>query len=101
MIVYGSQETGTNVSVSFGLDISDGEWHRLGFSIKGDAVTLILDCNYQLTKELKRNLSAPISTSGIIIVGEKLYDKNLYFVSVTLYEETRRFKRLKIDRIYF
>jgi len=56
-------------------------WHRLGFSIKGDAATLILDCEKQITKELVRQTTSKISTTGIILIGQQLLDDLLYTVS--------------------
>jgi hypothetical protein len=58
-------------------------WHRLGFSIKGDAATLILDCKKQITKELVRQATSKISTTGIILIGQQLLDDILYTVSNT------------------
>lgn len=72
--------------ISFGVDISDGKWHRLGFSIKGDAVTLIVDCVSQITKELRRNLLETVSDSGIVIIGQQLVDGNVYLVGRTILE---------------
>lgn len=82
-VLYGipNTENESRTPISFGVDVSDGKWHRLGLSIKGDAITLIADCNFQVTKELRRDLSTPISTSGIIIIGQQLLDDNVYVVS--------------------
>jgi len=67
---YSTSPDVKNEPISFGVDVSDGEWHRLGVSIKGDAVTIILDCNRQITKKLQRNLEKMIA--GILIIGQQL-----------------------------
>jgi hypothetical protein len=56
-------------------------WHRLGFSVKGDAATLILDCKKQITRELVRQTTSKISTTGIVLIGQQLLDDVLYTVS--------------------
>jgi len=67
---YSTSPDDKNEPISFGVDVSDGQWHRLGVSIKGDAVTIILDCNRQITKKLQRNLEKMIA--GILIIGQQL-----------------------------
>lgn len=57
-------------------------WHKLSFSIKGNSVTMILDCSQQITQELKRNTT--ISNSGIVMVGQQL-DETSYLVSFLYY----------------
>lgn len=52
-------------------------WHQVLFSIKGNSVTMILDCDTQDTQELKRNMT--ISNSGIVIIGQQL-DETFYLV---------------------
>lgn len=66
--------------ISFGLNIADGKWHRLGFSIKGNTIVLFADCTQQITRELKRNNQIPISNDGILIIGQQLMDANLFLV---------------------
>lgn len=57
--------------------ICNFRWHKLLFSIKGNSVTMILDCDKQITKELKRNTT--ISNSGIVMIGQQL-DETFYLV---------------------
>lgn len=54
-------------------------WHKLLFSIKGNSVTMILDCDTQFTQELKRN--STISKTGIMIIGQQL-DETFYLVFI-------------------
>lgn len=80
-LYYSTTPDDEDKPISFGIDISDGKWHRLGISIKGDTVTLIFDCTQQISKELSRNLDETISVSGIIIIGQQIVDGNMYMVS--------------------
>lgn len=80
-LYYSTTPEDDDTPISFGVDISDGKWHRLGISIKGDAVTLMVDCTKQVTKELRRNIQETISVSGIIIIGQQLVDGNVYLVN--------------------
>ncbi|CAG2061642.1 unnamed protein product, partial [Timema podura] len=68
----------TENTLSFGVNISNGEWHRLAFSVKGDAVTLILDCKKQITKALPREPGSNLNTAGIILIGQQLLDEGFY-----------------------
>lgn len=68
--------------ISFGEDISDGEWHRLSLSVKGNTVTLLLDCKREITKELKRNISESINVNGIVIIGQQLMEENIFLVKL-------------------
>lgn len=80
-LFYNTNPDNENKPISFGVDISDGKWHRLGVSVKGNAVTIILDCGRQITKELRRSKKETISSSGIIIIGQQFIDGTLYLVN--------------------
>lgn len=54
-------------------------WHRLGISIKGNVVTLIKDCEQQVTRPLPRQ-GQKLSSSGIILIGQQLLDESFYSV---------------------
>jgi collagen type V/XI/XXIV/XXVII alpha len=78
---YRTNSDDEDVPVSFDINISDKEWHRLGISVKGDAVTIILDCDRQITRELRRSRKNTISVTGFVIIGQQLLDSNnLYLV---------------------
>lgn len=66
--LYNTNAEEKDDAISFGVDISDGEWHRLGISIKGDAVTIILDCDRHITKKLQRSREKTIT--GIFMIGQ-------------------------------
>lgn len=80
-LYYSTTPDDEDKPISFGINISDGKWHRLGISIKGDTVTLILDCAQQISKELRRNQGETISVTGIIIIGQQIVEGNVYLVS--------------------
>lgn len=56
-------------------------WHRLGFSVKGDSVTLVLDCKKHINYALNRG-AARVSTSGIILIGQQLLDEGFFTVRI-------------------
>lgn len=76
-ILYGIDSDDEKASISFGIDISDNKWHRLGISIKGDSVTIILDCDRHITKKLQRNQE---KITGIVMIRQQL-NSDLYLVS--------------------
>lgn len=57
----------------------NSRWHRLGISIKGNVVTLIKDCEQQVTRPLPRQ-GLKLSSSGIILIGQQLLDESFYSV---------------------
>lgn len=62
-------------------------WHHLAFSIKGDSVTLIPDCNETITKELARRSVSSISNDGVIAVGHSFGSEESFNVSkIILYK---------------
>uniref|UniRef100_A0A182Y5N5 LAM_G_DOMAIN domain-containing protein n=1 Tax=Anopheles stephensi TaxID=30069 RepID=A0A182Y5N5_ANOST len=65
--------------ISFGVSIDDGRWHRLGLSIKGNSVTLILDCSTQITRPLNRRDGVQLATDGLILTGLQLNEENGFF----------------------
>lgn len=71
--------------------ICNFRWHKLLFSIKGNSVTMILDCDVQVTKELKRNTT--ISNSGILMIGQQL-DETFYLVMLCLVMKFRCYNQL-------
>ena len=81
-LMYNTLPDETVEAISFDINVADGNWHRLGFSIKGDTVTLIADQDRQITRELRRDTRIPITTNGIVIIGQQLVDGNLYLVRI-------------------
>lgn len=65
--------------ISFGVSIDDERWHRLGVSVKGDSVTLIMDCNQQITRRLRREPGSVIATDGLVLTGVQLNEDDGFF----------------------
>lgn len=55
-------------------------WHRLAFSVKGDSVSLLLDCYETVTKQLTRE--SKMSNEGLVTLGHNLVDEEYFTVSV-------------------
>lgn len=55
-------------------------WHRLGISVKGDSMTLLVDCNRQITKSFHRTHDSRISTDGLILTGVPIQEEDGYYV---------------------
>lgn len=51
----------------------------MAFSIKGDSVTLIKDCNETTTKMLPRDRDSILSSEGVITIGFDLLDENGFY----------------------
>ncbi|CAN7992290.1 unnamed protein product, partial [Ixodes pacificus] len=58
----------------------DTAWHRLSLSVKGNSVTLVKDCAVRGTEAIDRSDEAVIDHSGIILIGQKFYDDEVYQV---------------------
>lgn len=53
--------------------------------MKGDSITLILDCDRQITKQLQREGSSKLATDGIILTGIQMAEEEGYFTVTILY----------------
>ncbi|KAG5880671.1 hypothetical protein JTB14_037568 [Gonioctena quinquepunctata] len=65
--------------ISFGISVDDGEWHRMAFSVKGDSITLMHDCNQTITKSLLRDSTSRLSNNGLINIGYQLAEEEGYY----------------------
>lgn len=65
--------------ITFDVDIDDNKWHRLAFSVKGDSVTLIVDCNEHYTTTLQREANSKLATDGLILIGVQLMEEASFF----------------------
>lgn len=54
----------------------------MAFSVKGDSVTLIKDCQDSITRKLDRESTSKISNEGLITVGKELIQEGFYNVSI-------------------
>ena len=65
--------------IDFGIGIDDNKWHRIGISVKGNSVTLLLDCVNKVVKRLEREIGKSIATDGLILTGLQLADDQGFF----------------------
>ncbi len=56
----------------------------MSFSVKGDSVTLIHECNETITKALERETSR-LNTNGITLIGFELTNEEYYNVTTLGY----------------
>lgn len=60
------------------INLSDGKWHRIAYSVDGKSVTLYLDCKKVQTLELMRGDDPVVSTDGVIVFGTRLLDEEVF-----------------------
>uniref|UniRef100_A0A8C9WRC2 Collagen, type V, alpha 3a n=1 Tax=Scleropages formosus TaxID=113540 RepID=A0A8C9WRC2_SCLFO len=60
------------------VNLSDGGWHRIAYSIQGKVVTLYLDCKKVQTLDLPRGDHPVISTDGVTMFGSRLLDNEVF-----------------------
>ncbi|KAB1261250.1 Collagen alpha-2 chain [Camelus dromedarius] len=61
-----------------GLSLADGKWHRVAVAVKGQSVTLIIDCKKRVTRPLPRNAQPVLDTLGVIIFGARILDEEVF-----------------------
>ncbi|XP_068575172.1 collagen alpha-1(XI) chain-like [Cebidichthys violaceus] len=60
------------------INLADGKWHRIAYSVQGKSVTLYLDCQRKETLDLLRGDNAVVSTEGVTVFGTRLLDKDVF-----------------------
>uniref|UniRef100_U3BXE9 Collagen alpha-2(XI) chain isoform 4 n=1 Tax=Callithrix jacchus TaxID=9483 RepID=U3BXE9_CALJA len=61
-----------------GLSLADGKWHRVAVAVKGQSVTLIVDCKKRVTRPLPRSARPVLDTHGVIIFGARILDEEVF-----------------------
>ncbi|XP_044930614.1 collagen alpha-2(XI) chain isoform X7 [Mustela nigripes] len=61
-----------------GLSLADGKWHRVAVAVKGQSVTLIVDCKKRVTRPLPRSARPLLDTHGVIIFGARILDEEVF-----------------------
>lgn len=56
-------------------------WHRVALSVKGDSVTLLVDCEIKETLPLDRKPGSTFNLAGAIVVGVQVTPDQYYEVS--------------------
>ncbi|KAL7851815.1 hypothetical protein SRHO_G00176000 [Serrasalmus rhombeus] len=60
------------------VNLADGKWHRLAYSVEGKKVTLYLDCRKVMTLDLPRGEDPKVSTEGVTVFGTRLLDEEVF-----------------------
>ncbi|KAK5884828.1 hypothetical protein CesoFtcFv8_018607 [Champsocephalus esox] len=60
------------------INLADGKWHRIAYSVQGKSVTLYLDCQRIETLDLLRGDDAVVSTEGVTVFGRRLLDEEVF-----------------------
>uniref|UniRef100_A0A665U5L5 Collagen, type V, alpha 3a n=1 Tax=Echeneis naucrates TaxID=173247 RepID=A0A665U5L5_ECHNA len=60
------------------INLADGKWHRIAYSVQGKSVTLYLDCQTVETLDLLRGDDAVVSTDGVTVFGTRLLDEEVF-----------------------
>lgn len=58
-------------------------WHRVAVAVKGQSVTLIVDCKKRVTRPLPRSARPLLDTHGVIIFGARILDEEVFEVTRT------------------
>jgi collagen type V/XI/XXIV/XXVII alpha len=56
-------------------------WHRVAVAVKGQSVTLIIDCKKRVTRPLSRSARPVLDTRGVVIFGARILDEEVFEVS--------------------
>lgn len=56
-------------------------WHRVAVAVKGQSVTLIIDCKKRVTRPLPRSAHPVLDTRGVIIFGARILDEEVFEVT--------------------
>ncbi|KAI5620898.1 collagen alpha-3(V) chain precursor [Silurus asotus] len=60
------------------INLADGKWHRIAYSVDGKTVTLYLDCKKVETLDLHRGDDPVVRTDGVTVFGTRLLDKDVF-----------------------
>ncbi|KAL6482537.1 hypothetical protein MHYP_G00106170 [Metynnis hypsauchen] len=60
------------------VNLADGKWHRLAYSVEGKKVTMYLDCRKVMTLDLPRGEDPKVSTEGVTVFGTRLLDEEVF-----------------------
>uniref|UniRef100_A0A665TRR7 Collagen, type V, alpha 3b n=1 Tax=Echeneis naucrates TaxID=173247 RepID=A0A665TRR7_ECHNA len=60
------------------INLADGKWHRIAYSVEGQSVTLYLDCAKLDTLDLLRGYDPHVSTDGVTVFGTRLLDEDVF-----------------------
>uniref|UniRef100_A0A8C4TJ57 Collagen alpha-1(XI) chain-like n=1 Tax=Erpetoichthys calabaricus TaxID=27687 RepID=A0A8C4TJ57_ERPCA len=64
------------------INLADGKWHRIAYSVEGKSVTLYLDCQKYQSHTLLRGDTPVLSTDGVTVFGTRLLDEEVFEVGM-------------------
>merc|ERR1739838_695540 len=59
------------------VDLNDGEWHRVAWSVYNENVQLWVDCNFVADLPMPRNMARRLSLGGVVVFGSQIGDSKL------------------------
>uniref|UniRef100_A0A3Q3G9M8 Thrombospondin-like N-terminal domain-containing protein n=1 Tax=Labrus bergylta TaxID=56723 RepID=A0A3Q3G9M8_9LABR len=62
------------------INLADGKWHRIAYSVQDKSVTMYLDCQRVESLKLLRGDNAVVSTEGVTVFGTRLLDEAVFEV---------------------
>ena len=65
-------------TVRFPVELSDGDWHYIGYSIDGSTITMYKDCDLTITKLLRKAKRPKTGPNSVITLGKSLKHNELY-----------------------
>merc|ERR1719288_496734 len=77
-LYYQGIQTSKRQIIKFGARLADGEWHRLGISVKGNSITAIVDCKKQQNREIARESGDTIASDGVILMAQEIEDNTFF-----------------------
>ena len=63
-------QPGQTMSPQFDIDLSDGAWHQMAFSVRGQTITLHVDCIAEIQQTLPRSRAAQLPLNTVLSVGK-------------------------------
>ena len=60
----------------------------MGVAVKGQSVTLIVDCKKRVTRPLPRSARPVLDTRGVIIFGARILDEEVFEVTRAVREQS-------------
>uniref|UniRef100_A0A670YUV9 Thrombospondin-like N-terminal domain-containing protein n=1 Tax=Pseudonaja textilis TaxID=8673 RepID=A0A670YUV9_PSETE len=68
------------------VNLADGKWHRIALSVKGESVSLNIDCEDAITLPLKRSKQPVVSIDGVTLLGARRPDEDIFEVGKIIHK---------------
>ena len=88
--------------IRFPVELSDGDWHFLGYSVSGNVVSLYKDCDLISTQELKKSKRPKTGPNSVITIGQTLQTNELFpNFEVSILDNVSKFRDIASPNEYF